>query len=402
VRAIVSYQQPGHPLFLQSQGKGLRVLTEQNTLLQIGDSVDVIGFPAMGEAAPILEDAVFNRLGHEATPEPVPLNLDAPWEQYDGAVVSASATLLNRQVRPDGIRLLLQHAEVIFDATLPSTSAADRLESLPLNSELQVLSICLLRSGGLLAHSAVLSTIAAFAPRRHGVEVALVVDSAAYLMGSRDHGIDPADCAGLDRGTRPSSARADGNYPTEIADGAVLEERNRIARELHDTLEQELAGITMQLDLAVDCLQQVPRVAQQALETARNMSRHSMIEARRSVWDLRYQLLEDGHLVSALTQIVKPLAPHEHVDINVRIKGTPVRLPGPIEMNLLRIGQQAVANAVKHGSARQISIELSFTPTIVRLSVTDDGRGFAVDQASPTGHLACWICANALSRWAAD
>jgi len=188
----------------------------------------------------------------------------------------------------------------------------------------------------------------------------------------------------------------------KLRSGAVLEERNRIARELHDTLEQELAGITMQLDLAVDCLQQVPRVAQQALETARNMSRHSMIEARRSVWDLRYQLLEDGHLVSALTQIVKPLAPHEHVDINVRIKGTPVRLPGPIEMNLLRIGQQAVANAVKHGSARQISIELSFTPTIVRLSVTDDGRGFAVDQASPTGHLACWICANALSRWAAD
>ncbi len=173
----------------------------------------------------------------------------------------------------------------------------------------------------------------------------------------------------------------------KLRSGAVLEERNRIARELHDTLEQELAGITMQLDLAVDCLQQVPRVAQQALETARNMSRHSMIEARRSVWDLRYQLLEDGHLVSALTQIVKPLAPHEHVDINVRIKGTPVRLPGPIEMNLLRIGQQAVANAVKHGSARQISIELSFTPTIVRLSVTDDGRGFAVDQASPTGHF---------------
>jgi signal transduction histidine kinase len=117
------------------------------------------------------------------------------------------------------------------------------------------------------------------------------------------------------------------------------------------------------------------------------MSRHSMIEARRSVWDLRCHLLENGDLVSALTQVVKPLAPCEHVDINVKIEGRPVRLPGPIEMNLLRIGQEAVANAVTHGNARQISIELSYAPAVVRLSVSDDGCGFTVDQSSRTGHF---------------
>jgi len=143
----------------------------------------------------------------------------------------------------------------------------------------------------------------------------------------------------------------------------------------------------MQLDLAVDCLQQAPRVAQQALETARKMSRHSMIEARRSVWDLRCQLLENGDLVSALTQIVKPLASREEVDIKVRIQGAPLRLPGPIEMNLLRIGQEAVANAVKHGKARHITIELSYGPNEVRLGVQDDGSGFAVEQGSPSGHF---------------
>ena len=72
-----------------------------------------------------------------------------------------------------------------------------------------------------------------------------------------------------------------------------MEERNRIARELHDTLEQELAAITMQLDLACECFEQGPTVARQAIETARSMSRHSMIEARRSVWDLRCHLLEN-------------------------------------------------------------------------------------------------------------
>jgi len=117
------------------------------------------------------------------------------------------------------------------------------------------------------------------------------------------------------------------------------------------------------------------------------MSRHSMIEARRSVWDLRCQLLENGDLVSALTQIVKPLASREEVDIKVRIRGAPLRLPGPIEMNLLRIGQEAVANAVKHGKARHITIELSYGPNEVRLGVQDDGSGFAVEQGSPSGHF---------------
>jgi signal transduction histidine kinase len=168
---------------------------------------------------------------------------------------------------------------------------------------------------------------------------------------------------------------------------AVLEERNRIARELHDTLEQELAGITMQLDLAVDCFQQAPRVAEQALETARNMSRHSMVEARRSVWDLRCQLLEDGDLVSALTQIVEPLVPNEHAKIEVTIHGEAVRLPGPVEMNLLRIGQEAVANAVKHGRAQQVAIELRYKHDAVCLTVSDDGQGFAASQNSPTGHF---------------
>jgi signal transduction histidine kinase len=173
----------------------------------------------------------------------------------------------------------------------------------------------------------------------------------------------------------------------KLRNSAVLEERNRIARELHDTLEQELAGITMQLDLAVDCLQQAPGVAQHALETARNMSRHSMVEARRSVWDLRCQLLEDGDLVSALAQIVEPLVPRERTKVDFKVEGSPVRLPGPVEMNLLRIGQEAVANAVKHGGARLVSIELRYAPASVGLTVSDDGKGFAAGQPSPTGHF---------------
>jgi signal transduction histidine kinase len=387
VRGIVGYQQRGNALFLESHGKGVRVLTQQSTPLEIGDIVDVLGFPAMGDSAPMLEDAVFHRLGHQTAPEPVKLNLDAPWEQFDGAVVTTDAKLLNRQAQPDGLRLMLQRDDIFFDATVPAGVAAQQLLSIPLNSGVRVTGICLVRSGGLWQtpqsfrmllrspQDLVVLVTPSWWNLRHtiwllgimgGVLLAVIVW--IVVLGRRLH-----EQMALIR--------------QKLRSSAVLEERNRIARELHDTLEQELAGITMQLDLAADCFQQAPRVAQQALETARDMSRHSMIEARRSVWDLRCQLLEDGDLVSALAQIVAPLVPREHIKVDFKIQGSPVRLPRPVEMNLLRIGQEAVANAVKHGRAGQVSIELQYATASVCLSIVDDGQGFAAGQSSPAGHF---------------
>jgi signal transduction histidine kinase len=387
VRGIVGYQQQGNALFLQSQGKGLRVLTEQDTRLDIGELVDVLGFPAMGESAPILEDAVFHRLGHEKAPEALKLNLDVPWEQFDGALVTTDAKLLNRQSQPDGLMLMLQHGDVFFDATLPAGASAERLLSIPRNSEVQLTGICLVRSGGLwhtpqsfrlllrVPQDVVVLTTPSWWNLRHtlwvlGITGCVLVAVMVWVVV-------------LGRRLQEQMAI----IRQKLRSGAVLEERNRIARELHDTLEQELAAITMQLDLATDCFQKAPRVAQQALEAARDMSRHSMVEARRSVWDLRCQLLQDGDLVSALAQIVEPLVRREQTTVDFKIEGTPVRLPGQVEMNLLRIGQEAVANAVKHGCAREVSIELRYAPASVSLTVRDEGQGFAAGQSSPAGHF---------------
>jgi len=387
VRGVVGYQQLGNALFLESQGRGLRVLTQQVTPLEIGDLVDVLGFPAMGDSAPMLEDAVVHRLNHEKAPGPVQLNLDRPWEEFDGAVVTTDAKLLNRQPQPDGLRFLLQHGDVYFDAALPANASVNYLLSIPLNSEVRITGICLVRSGGLWRtpesfrillrspQDVVVLGTPSWWNLRHtlwllGITACVLLTVVAWVVV-------------LGRRLREQMAI----IRQKLRSSAVLEERNRIARELHDTLEQELAGITMQLDLAVDCFQQAPRIAEQALETARNMSRHSMVEARRSVWDLRCQLLEDGDLVSALAQIVGPLAPPERVKVEAKIQGSPVRLHRAVEMNLLRIGQEAVANAVKHGRAGQISIELRYAHESVRLTVSDDGQGFAADQASPTGHF---------------
>jgi signal transduction histidine kinase len=387
VRGVVAYQQLGRALFLQSQDKGLRVLTQQDTPVAIGDVVDVWGFPARGDSAPILEDAVFHRLGHEKAPDPVALDLAKPWEEFDGAVVTTEATLQSRQQQPEGVRMLLQRGDTFFDATLPPGVPADRILSIPLNSKVQISGICLVRSGGLWQvpqsfrmllrqpQDVVVLSAPSWWNLTHtlwllGITAGILLMVVAWVVV-------------LGRRLQEQMAL----FRQKLRSSAVLEERNRIARELHDTLEQELAGITMQLDLAVDCLRQAPRIAQQALETARNMSRHSMIEARRSVWDLRCQLLEDGDLVYALAQIIEPIVQRNRVMVDAKIQGNPVRLPRSVEMNLLRIGQEAVANAVKHGHAKQIAIELRYALDSVCLTVDDDGQGFAADQGSPTGHF---------------
>jgi signal transduction histidine kinase len=385
VRGVVEYQHLGSDLFLQIQGKGLRVLTLQSTQLAIGDLVDVLGFPAMGGTTPVLENAVFHRLGHRKEPDPVRMDFDKSWEQFDSRLVTADAKLLSRQAQADGIRLLLQNGDVVFDATLPLVFSADA--TTPLNSIVRVTGICLVRSGGLwrvpesvgILLRSPQDVVVLRAPSwwnlRHTLwllaitlSVLLAVTGWVVLLVRRLR-----EQIFITR--------------QKLKQSAVLAERNRIARELHDTLEQELAGITMQLDLATDCFQQAPRVAQQALQTARDMSRHSMVEARRSVWDLRCQLLEHGDLVSAISQVVEPLVSGDHAKVNVTIKGTPVRLSGQKEMNLLRIAQEAVANAVKHGCPREVNIELLYTATAVCLNVIDNGCGFCASHAAPSGHF---------------
>src|SRR5215469_12984374 len=389
VRGVVGYQQRGKALFLEADGRGLRVLTEQDTKLNIGDLVDAVGFPAMGESAPVLRDAVFYRLGSQAPVSPVRFDVSAPWERYDGAVIEIEATLLGRDIKPDGVHFLLQQEpqHVLFDAALSPTESATPLFSIPLDSQVQITGICLVQSGGLWSvpqtfHMLLRSPqdlLVLHAPSwwnlRHTlwvlggtVGVLLLVIAWIVVLGRRLR-----EQMELIR--------------QKIRSGAVLQERNRIARELHDNLEQELAGITMQLDLAVDCFQQAPKVARQALETARNMSRHSMVDARRSVWDLRCHLLEEGDLVSALRQIVQPSSPRDDVRVEVNVTGAPLRLSAAIEMNLLRIAQEAVANAIRHGRARVVNAVLEYDEDKVSLSVTDDGCGFRPQDLSPSGHF---------------
>jgi signal transduction histidine kinase len=158
---------------------------------------------------------------------------------------------------------------------------------------------------------------------------------------------------------------------------AVLTERNRVARELHDTLEQGLAGIGLQLEAVGGSLPAPSEQAQQALDVARRMLQYSQEEARRSVMDLRAQALESRDLAGALTELVEERARSAGVIARVAVEGVPRRLDASHEHHLLRIGLEALTNALKHSGARQIDLRLRFDPQHVELSIRDDGCGIA-------------------------
>jgi signal transduction histidine kinase/ligand-binding sensor domain-containing protein len=164
---------------------------------------------------------------------------------------------------------------------------------------------------------------------------------------------------------------------------AVLGERTRIARDIHDTLAQSLVGIAVQLDTVAKMRSTRPEEAQQRLDRARILVRSSLAEARRSVWNLRAQALEDVDLPEALQQIAEQLS-GDHA-VAVRLIGERRPLPSEVEQNLLRIAQEAVTNAVRHAEARSISVELTFSEGHVRLRVRDDGRGFDVESIARSG-----------------
>jgi ligand-binding sensor domain-containing protein/signal transduction histidine kinase len=157
---------------------------------------------------------------------------------------------------------------------------------------------------------------------------------------------------------------------------AVLAERNRMAREIHDNLAQEMLGISVQLEVVARTMPASAELAKTHLDRVRMLVRHGIAEARRYVWDLRSQALDKNDLPAALSETARRLTAETAVSAKVEVSGTFRPLSQLIEGNLLRIGQEAINNAVRHADARNILVNLKFDASRVQLSVRDDGQGF--------------------------
>jgi ligand-binding sensor domain-containing protein/two-component sensor histidine kinase len=156
----------------------------------------------------------------------------------------------------------------------------------------------------------------------------------------------------------------------------VLQERARMARELHDTLAQGFVGISSQLDAVAMIMPDNAGPVHQHLEVARRMARHSLTEARRAVMDLRTSALDGRDLPDALNAEIKLWTTGSQLHLHVNVDGEFQNLPAQVEQNLLRIAQEAVSNVLKHANACNLWIYLTRQTGSIDLRVKDDGSGF--------------------------
>lgn len=158
----------------------------------------------------------------------------------------------------------------------------------------------------------------------------------------------------------------------------VIEERYRIAREIHDSLAQSLAVVGLQLDAVAARLpmSECDAAARHHLAQARRQVQASLVEAKHSVLDLRSSRLEEWDLRSALASLVEEVNGTGVLKVCFHVDGDPRRLPEPVSRHLLRIAQEAVSNTLKHARAQRVEIILRVGAHDVRLTVRDDGCGF--------------------------
>lgn len=165
----------------------------------------------------------------------------------------------------------------------------------------------------------------------------------------------------------------------------AIKERNRLAREIHDTLAQGLTAVTLKLETADALLEQTAPTGRvrQIVQEALALTQANLEEARRSVLDLRAAPLEGRMLVEALTALAAEWTSREQLPVKFVTTGGLRPLPVRLEVGLYRIAQETLTNIARHAQAAQVNLELSITPQQIRLSIEDDGQGFDPSEVPP-------------------
>jgi ligand-binding sensor domain-containing protein/signal transduction histidine kinase len=164
---------------------------------------------------------------------------------------------------------------------------------------------------------------------------------------------------------------------------AVLEERNRLAREMHDTLIQGCVGVSTLLEAASGAREVSPAIATELLERARDEVRHTVDEARLAVWNLRQEKAD--HLAEAVADLARRASVETGISVAVQTSGEAVALGGEAERSLLLVIREAVLNALRHAGPTRVNIRLAFAADGVEVEIQDDGSGFDAVQVGATG-----------------
>ncbi|MEO8353013.1 MAG: sensor histidine kinase, partial [Chthoniobacteraceae bacterium] len=407
VRGIVTLSVEGKGMFVEHAGEAIWVETARPA--PAGTTVDVAGFPGLRDGSVQLQDAVWETSTDHVSPVDAPLITaeEALSGAFNARLVKVEALLLTVSATGDGTTLVLQSGERVFLAR--TLSAKVQVASAAENSWLRVTGVCVNnQTPGLPSASTGARNSESFYLLLSGpdaLEVARhpnwwTLRRIAVVIGAL--ALAAAGSVGWAATLRRRVAQQTGEIREHLAREAVAQERVRIARELHDSVQQDLLGITMQLK-ATNRLLDEPDRARKALQLASAMVRRSQAETHRAIWDLRDDTGQ-SNLVSTLREVLRGLSTDGSPNLEVRGEGDVRPLPTAIENHLLRIAQEAVTNALKHSGASVIQVELRYEPERLTLQVRDDGRGFDADHppAAATGHFGLFGMRERATKIGAD
>lgn len=375
IRGMVTSVNVGRGMFLRTGGGGIWVQTARGPKVSPGTMVEADGWPRAGNMIPFLRASEVRVIGQRPPPAPVSRKasqlLDA---RFESQFVSCEAELINTYRGVDGTTFELRDGGFVFRGWLDLVDGVPR--ELRPGSLVRVNGIVQIATSGIFnplreedklllrmrstEDMVMLKPPPWWTPQRMtwSFTAALLVLAAFYQRGR------------LRRRRKAETQRRE--YE------AVVAERGRFAREIHDSLAQGLTSVSMQLECVRDRLDVAPQAARDHLETARELVRDSLREARRTIWNLRPLALGEANLASALQKFADDLTAGGAVVHRQQIEGTPRPLGRQQEEALLRIGQESLTNAVRHASARRIDVRLRFGDDWVTLVVKDDGCGFDV------------------------
>jgi signal transduction histidine kinase len=386
VRGIVTHRQPGEALYLRDGAYGLLAETTQPDRVRPGDIVEVLGFPAMGRFSAFLEDAEFRIVGQGTPPEPLLSTLtEALTGTNEANLVTLDAKLLEVIRNPREALLVLRAGDSAFVARGAEPSLLLRK-----GSELRLTGVCRVDESGspamnfaatprsieLLLRSpediVVLSTPSGWTLRRLGVVAGLLLGVAlaalAWVVLLRKRVAEQAEV-----------------IREKVQRESALEERHRMAREMHDTLAQSFSGLGFQLEALKAYLPSEAEAARGQLQLAQEMVRYGQEGFRRSLMNLRSEELERGSLSEALSELAQHLTSNTGVELHCALCEPEHPLPEVVESNLLRIGQECLTNAVVHGRPKRVEVVLRSQVGVLEMRIADDGVGFDPKQQATIG-----------------
>ena len=388
IQGQVQFARPGLGFFVLMAGGGhVWVQTSAPEKLTPGEFVDAVGWLEKFDNRPLLSDAFFRVTDPGRPSHPwarTASEIKAEADRSHGTRVAVEGRLVEQERSLTEDSLVMEDQGVMFLARLLPTGSG-RLPELERGMRLRLDGTCLVKRMPFLEN---LPPTFAFQLWLSSPAAVVILQRPPWWTGRRVFWLCGVTLllGGLAVGwvvlLRRQVARQTAVIGSQRAREAVAQERTRIARELHDSLGQELVGIALQLDSAAARLSESPQQAERALTVARMMIRHSQAETKRSVADLRAEELDSTDLPTALEGLIQPLvATAGSAQWHLDVQGAPQRLEGVVEHHLLRIGQEAVANAARHAHAEKIEVRICYGAREVVLEVKDNGRGFDANEA---------------------